>query len=190
MKEIVAQILGIAVTVLCLISCQMKRRWQILALSLCANLFSGLGCLLLGQISATGVTTVAILQILLGIRHTRKGTTASRVENCVFFCLYTAGGLLPYIVSGTLGSFGWLDLLPILAALLLMCSVIQKEEQKMRIFGLSNATVFLIYHAILKNTQFFAQLISIISIISALIRYRKDPSPKRRKKDRPGHPES
>lgn len=105
------------------------------------------------------------------------------------FCLYTVGGLLPYIVSGTLGSFGWLDLLPIIAALLLMYSVIQKEEQKMRIFSLSNATVFLIYHAILKNTQFFAQLINIISIISALIRYRKNPSPQRRKKDHPGHPE-
>lgn len=160
-----------------------------LALSLCANLFSGLGCLLLGQISATGVTTVAILQILLSIRHSRKGTAASWVENCTFFCLYTVGGLLPYIISGTLGSFGWLDLLPIIAALLLMYSVIQKKEQKMRIFSLSNATVFLIYHAILKNTQFFAQLISIISIISALIRYRKTPSPQRRKKDHPGHPE-
>ena len=99
-----------------------------LALSLCANLFSGLGCLLLGQISATGVTTVAILQILLSIRHSRKGTAASWVENCTFFCLYTVGGLLPYIVSGTLGSFGWPDLLPIIAALLLMYSVIQKEE--------------------------------------------------------------
>ncbi len=60
-----------------------------LALSLCANLFSGLGCLLLGQISATGVTTVAILQILLSIRHFRKGTAASWGENCTFLSLYS-----------------------------------------------------------------------------------------------------
>ena len=190
MKESVAQILEIIVTVLCLISCQMKRRWQMLAISLCANLLSGLSFLLLGKFSATGVTTVAIFQILLGIRHNQANKAASKVENIVFFCLYTFGGLLPYIVGGTLGSFGWLDVLPILAALLLMCSVIQREEQKMRIFGLLNATVFLVYNAILKNTQFFAQLFSLISIISALIRYRKKAAPKVHSISSPGHPKT
>ena len=173
MKIVIAQILGIAVTLICLICPQLKYKWQMLSCTILANCLSALNFLLLEQVSATGVSAVAILQAVITIWHTRKNKRASGLEIAVFSILYIVGGLLPFAVAGTLSSFRVLDAVPIFGALLLMCSMVQKKEQHMRLFGLSNAVVYTVYDIIIKSTQVFAQLFSIVSISIALYRYHK-----------------
>ena len=143
------------------------------AMAILSNVLSGLNFLLLGQISACGISVVAILQAIFAIRHTKKGTSPKRVEIVTFGFFYVFGGLLPYLVSGTLSAFRLIDLLPIIGALLFLGYLAQKKEQSMRLFLLMNILVYLVYNAIILSTQFFAQLVSLISVIIALVRYRK-----------------
>ena len=171
-KEIVAQIFGLLVTVVCLISPQCKKNWQMALMAILANGFSVLNYLLLDEVSACGVCAVAVIQAVFAIRHTKRGTKAGTVELCVFGALYVLGGLLPYMVAGTFGSFAWRDVLPIVGALLYLLYLAEKREQRMRLFALSNAVLFLIYDILVQSTHGFAQLISIVSILIALMRYR------------------
>lgn len=173
MKVVVAQIFGIVVTLLCLISPHFQKKWQMLAVSVLSNLLAGLNFLLLGEISATGVAVVAVVQSLIGIWHTKKGSAVTLPEVLIFGIFYIVGGLLPTLMAGTLNTFAWRDILPILGALLYLGYVVQKKEQFMRAFLLANATVYVIYDALIGSTQIFAQIVTIISILIALLHYRK-----------------
>ena len=172
-KVIVGQIIGIILTVLCVVSPQFQRKWQMAAMAILSNVLSVLNFLLLVQISACGVSAVAILQAIFAIRHTRKGTSPDKIEIFIFAFFYVFGGMLPYIVSGTLSAFRPIDVLPIIGALMFLGYLAQKKEQRMRLFLLMNILVYLVYNAIILSTQFFAQLVALISVVVALIRYRK-----------------
>lgn len=173
MKVLISQILGIVVSVICLISPQLKKKWQMTAMTLLANFLSGLSFLLLGEVSACGVNIVAILHSVITIHHTNRGKKPSKLEVAFFALLYILGGIFPFLMMGTLASFTWLDTMPIFAALLFCGYMVQRNEQKMRMFSLANCTVFAIYDIIIQSTQVFAQIIGMISVITALIRYRK-----------------
>lgn len=175
-NELIAQISGLVVTLICIISPQFKKKWQMVTLSLLANLLSGVNFLLLGEFSACGVTAVALAQCVLTIRHDKRDTSPGKVELSIYGVLYVAGGFLPYLVSGTLASFTWVDVMPIIGALLFLGYLAQKQEQRMRLFGLSNATVYFAYDIIIGSTQVFAQLFGMISTTTALLRYRKKKS--------------
>lgn len=173
MNYIISQVLGVIVTVVCLISPQLKKKWQMCCVTVFANLLSATGMLLVGALSATGCCAVAIVQSLMRLWHLHKDTKISKVEIGIFSVLYVVGGLLPYIVGGTLSQFGWLDVMPIAGALMLMVSIAQKKEQPSRFFGLLNGVIYFVYDLIIMNTQIFAQLAGIVSNVTALIRYRK-----------------
>lgn len=172
-KILIAQIFGLLVTLICLISPQFKKNWQMALMAILANSCSALNFLLLGEPSACGVCAAAVIQAIVAIYHTKNGSKPGAVELSLFGVLYVVGGLLPFLVSGTLASFTWLDVLPIFGALLYLGYLAEKREQRMRLFSLSNAALFLVYDILVQSTHGFAQLISIISIIIALIRYRK-----------------
>lgn len=172
-RLIVGQIVGIILTLLCVVSPQFKKKWQMAVVAILSNVLSGLNFLLLGQISACGVSVVAILQAAFAIRHTRKRTSPKMPEIAIFGFFYVFGGILPYLVSGTLSEFGPIDVLPIIGALMYLGYLSQKKEQRMRLFLLMNILVYLVYNAIILSTQFFAQLVALISVVIALIRYRK-----------------
>lgn len=170
---IISQVLGVIVTVLCLIGAHFKKKWQMCVNTALANVLSALGMLFAGQLSATGCCVVAIVQCLLRIWHLHKDTKPSKIEIGIFAVAYVAGGLLPYIASGTLSEFGWLDVMPIVGALVLMVGVVLRKEQSSRVAGLVNATIYFIYDLIIMNTQIFAQLAGIVSTSIAIFRNRK-----------------
>ena len=173
-KILIADIFGYIVTVLCPISPHFKKKWQMLSVTLLANLLSGANFLLLGQFSAVGVTVVAITQAILNVtRSGGENRVTPKWELALFGVFYVVGGLIPFLVGGTLSEFGFLDAMPIFGALLLCCYMAQRQEQRMRLFLLANATVFTVYDILVRSTQVFAQLITIVSVIVALLRYRK-----------------
>jgi hypothetical protein len=97
----------------------------------------------------------------------------------VFAILYVFAGLLPFLTSNTLSLFGWKDLLPIIGALFFLAHILPKKEQNMRKFSLVNSIVFITYDALVQSTQIFAQLITAISLVTALLRYRKKKEPEK-----------
>lgn len=173
-KKLIADILGYIITLICLLSPQLKRKWQMLSMTFLANVLSGFNFLLLGQVSAVGVSAVCIVQAALSIRRSKEENKKTPLYEVILFgLLYIVGGLLPFIVSGTLDQFRVLDAVPIFGALLLCVSMAMTNEQHMRLFSLANASVFTVYDIIIKSTQVFAQIITILSVSIALLRYRK-----------------
>ena len=171
--KLFGQILGVVVAIVCLITPQLKKKWQILSSSILANLLSLLNFFLIGEISAAMISVVAIVQCTLGILHTNKKTKFAPWEIVIFALLYVGAGLLPFLTSGTLSAFRWYDVLPFLGAWLFLAHIIPRNEQNMRKFALANSITFTVYDAIVRSTQIFAQLITIVSLVTALLRYRK-----------------
>ncbi|MBQ3537267.1 MAG: YgjV family protein [Clostridia bacterium] len=166
MKEIIGQVLGIAVTVGAVVSLQLKKKRQMLIMSAVVNVLSALNIFCLSDsYSGVIICLVAVLQIFFSLWHEKKNTEPKIPENIIFLILYIAGGAV--------GFGSPIDILSIIAAVLYMLAMIQKKEQRIRIFLLGNMASWTIYHAYFRNSAIFAQIAGIISSLIALFRYRK-----------------
>ena len=164
--ELAAQIIGIVVTVLCVLATQLKRKWQILLVSLSANFLNVIMFFLLNGItSAVMVSVTATVQCAVNLVLTCKGKEASLFQKILFTVLYLVGGVLQYT--------GVLDVLPIVASMFFMLTVFQKKEQHMRWFSAVNVTIWIVYHSIIGTTAVWGQVFALISTSIALYRYRK-----------------
>lgn len=167
--QIAAQILGIVASIIAIISFQMRKKWQMLAVGMVANLLSMVVFLMLNGITtAVTVNLIAVLQCGINAYLSYKGKEASVIQKIIFTILFLLSGFLEYTVL--------LDLLPILASILFMCSAFQKKEQKVRIWSAFNVVVWIIYDIIVGTTAVFGQMVSLVSILIGLYRYRGDTS--------------
>ena len=178
MNYYIGQALGLAATFCTIILPFFKKKWQILILNICVNLFIALNFVLIGQIgSAAFLCTVAIFQSIDSMVHDVKGTPISLVEKILFLCLYLGFGFFGMVTAPdfvpAINSTNLLELMPSVGALMLMFSVFSKDEQTLRKFLLVNATIWTIYTAIVGSTAFFADFIAMCSTAAALIKYRK-----------------
>ncbi len=166
MAYYIGQILGILVTIGVIVTLQLKKKKQMLVVSVFVNAMSAANILLLDEFnSGVVVCGVAVLQLLVSIFHEFKGTQPSLIEQIFFLALYVAGGVWGYSAP--------IDLLSTAAAVFYMLAVFQKKEQNIRIMLLVNLSLWTVYHAILGSTAVFAQVAGIISSLIALYRYRK-----------------
>ena len=165
MKYYIAQILGILVTVGVIITLQMKKKKQMLVVSVFVNAFSAANILLLdGFNSGVVVCSVAVLQLFVSLWHEYKKTEAGLAEKIIFLILYVLGGVIGYASP--------IDLMSTVAAVFYMLAVFQKKEQNIRIMLLINLSIWTVYHTILGSTAVFAQIAGMISSLIALYRYR------------------
>ncbi len=166
MNYYIAQFLGVLVTIGVIATQQMKKRKQMLIVSLAVNALSAANILLLDSFnSGVIVCCVAVVQLLVSIWHEIKNTDIKLPEKIFFLVLYVAGGMLGVKVP--------LDLLSVFAALFYMLAVFQKKEQNIRLMLLVNLTTWTVYYSIIGSTAVFAQVAGIISSLIALCRYRK-----------------
>lgn len=167
MSYYIAQFCGILVTVGVVLTMQLKKKKQMLIVSVAVNALSAANILLLdGFSSGVVVMFVAILQLLFSIWHEKKGTESGTAEKIVFLALYIAGGVIGYTSP--------LDILSTVAAVFYMLAVFQKKEQNIRLMLLVNLSLWTIYHSILGSTAVFAQIAGVISSLTALYRFRKN----------------
>ena len=165
MNYYIAQILGILVTIGVIVNLQLKKKKQMLILSIIINLMSAANILLLdGFNSGVTVCLVAVLQLFVSLWHEHKNTDVSLAEKIIFLVLYVLGGVLGYNNP--------LDLLSIFAAVFYMLAFFQKKEQNIRLMLLVNLSTWTVYHTILRSTAVFAQVAGLISSLIALYRYR------------------
>lgn len=165
MSYYIAQFFGLLVTAGVIITQQLKKKKQMLIVSVFVNIFSAVNILLLdGFNSGVIVCIVAVLQLLMSIWHEFKNTDVRLAEKIIFLILYVGGGIL--------GINNPIDLLSTFAALFYMLAVFQKKEQHIRLMLLVNLSTWTVYHAILGSTAVFAQIAGIVSSLIALYRYR------------------
>ena len=178
MNYYIGQALGLAATLCTIILPFFKKKWQILVLNICVNLFIALNFVLIGQIgSAVFLCAVAIFQSIDSMIHDVKGTPITLAEQVLFLLLYVGFGFFGMV---TAPGFVWavtpanaLELMPIVGALMLMFSVFSKDEQTLRKFLLANAAIWTVYTGIVGSTAFFADFIAMCSTAAALFKYRR-----------------
>jgi hypothetical protein len=165
MTYIIAQILGLIVTLLNIVMYQVKRKWHILAIAALGNFVNAANFFFLGgALSAAIISIVGGVQSVLAAHHAYNAKTASNTEKVIFLCAYLACGIWQYNT--------YIDLLPALGSLFFMIAAFQKEAQKIRIYQLFNSLLWLSYSLILASTAAFAQMFSLVSIIIGLYRFR------------------
>ena len=172
------QFCGIVGTLVTLVRPHMPKREQMLLCGIWVNAMSALNFVLIGQTgSAVFLCLIAILQSVVSIRHERRNTPVSLGENVLFFLLYMGFGFWGMMTSEGfvwgISRHNFLQLLPILAALMLMLSVFAKDEQKTRVFLLFNGGFWIVYTAVIRSTTFFTTVASMASATAALWKYRK-----------------
>ena len=104
------------------------------------------------------------MQTIISFRHLKRKTAVTTTENIVFFALYV--GL------GSLGFRGWLDVLPIIAALFNMLAIFQPDEQKTRMLIFLNAGTYFSYYLLLGAASMFAELLAAVTAVIGMIRHR------------------
>ena len=161
----IGQILGFFIVAGVILTQQLKKRKQMLAVSVVVNLMTAANILLLESFnSGVIVCCVAVLQLFVSLWHEAKNTQSSTVEKIIFMVLYVAGGAI--------GVKAPIDLLSIFAAVFYMLAVFQKKEQNIRLMLLANLSIWTVYYAIIGSTAILAQIAGIVSSLIALYRYR------------------
>ncbi|MBP3362014.1 MAG: YgjV family protein [Clostridia bacterium] len=164
--KIVIDLIGYAVTLICLISQQLPKRKQILMCLAVVNLLTGVNVLLTcGLCSAVLLNIVGALQASVNLFRCIRKTDTKQTEIILFTVLYAVCGLAGYRRL--------LDLIPLFGTTMFMCAIFQKKEQNMRIFSLVNVIVYFIYYCIIGSSVKYSTLVSAASISIALYRYGK-----------------
>ena len=164
--EFLAQFLGIAIAVLCILALQMKKKWQIMLVSAIANVLVSVNYLaFVGFSNAFFVSVVAAVQTTVGLFKSLKGKETSKAEKIIYLVLY--------MFFGVLGVKTIADWLIVLAALLFCLAFFCKKEQGVRAFMVANAATNVVYTILVNSTTLYSQIFSLVSGVIALIRYRK-----------------
>ena len=162
----IGQAFGILSTVCCLLMPLMKKKWQMLVFNGANNLLVILNMLLIdGVNSAIMVCAVAVVQVLVALRHLNKDTQVTKGENLLFLVLYVA--------CGVIGFRRTFDVLPIVGAVFNMLATFQRDEQRTRVLLFLNASTFAVYYVIIRSTALLAVLCTMVSSLLGLWRYRK-----------------
>ena len=173
------QFCGILATVGCIIVPFFRYKWQMLADVVATNLLMALNFILIGQIgSAAFLCGVATVQGVISLVHNQQKEDAGKVEIGVFFLLYLVLGFYglvagPGYVPGINGR-NLLELLPICGALFNMVFILVREPKTARRVLLLINVIWAVYSAIVGAAAFFAEVVTMMTTLYAMYRYRKD----------------
>lgn len=162
---IVEKIFVIVATIFALVAVTMKKSWQIFALCSIANLLTGISFLVLGNAeSGMSIAIIAGVQAAIASLYAIKNKDFSIREKIIF--------LVAYLICGVSNIKNIYDILPFIAAMLCMVTLLQKNEQKIRIFNITNSIVWIIYDFIVGSTAFYTQLLFLSINAASLIAYK------------------
>ena len=173
MKEILGQICGIIIMILCVINTQFPKRWQMLLCSAVVNLFSSLNQLLVGSgLTACFLCAVATVHCSINSYKAKKEIPEKLWEKILFIALYFTAWGIGFSFSFQNGTPLYLDLMTFAATIFFIGIVLLPKERDMRLCTLGNSVIYFTYDTINLNIAAVAKMFSIISVIVALIRYR------------------
>ena len=174
--EIVGQACGVLIIIANPLATQFPKRWQIMIMFCLLNLLSTVNqlCVGSGYASALGCG-VATIHCAINAFKAKKEIETKLWENVLWAVVYFAAWGFGVYLAARLGLASWLDIFPFFGTVTFLGSVFFKKEQTIRLFTFGNNFVYGIYNVINLNVTAVSQFITMISIIIALIRYRKKP---------------
>lgn len=182
MSYILGQVCGIIALIASVIMPLYKKKWQMLVNTILINLSMALNFILIGEIgSAAALCIVAVVQCIVSLVHTLRGSKPSTTEIAIFFLLYLGFGFFGLISAP---GFVWelsgrnlLELLPIVGSICNMTFVFIRSEQLSRWVLLATCSIWSVYTALIGAASFFAQFFTLLTTLYAMYKYRpKKPS--------------
>ena len=173
--EQIGQILGIVVTVGCIVIAQFPKKWQILGGQAFINVISAINMYLLGQGLVAAIPCIVAsvhctVNCIINIAGNKK---PSILREIIFSCFYIIGWGIGFYISFMNGEASPFAIMPLIAVGFFIAAVLSPTEQMMRIFSICNACVYVIYNIIYWNSAVFAHIFTIISFLIAIFRYRE-----------------
>ena len=174
MKEIFGQICGIIILIGCVVSAQMPKRWQILLGLAIVNLFSSINQLMVGAgLTSCFLCAVATVHCSVNAYKAKKAIPEHLPEKLIFIGLYLIAWSIGFALSFKNGTPIYLDLMTLAATVFFIGQVLIPSEREIRLCTLGNSVIYFIYDTLNLNIAAIAKLFTVISVIVALIRYRK-----------------
>ncbi len=163
-KYILGQAIGLLATLSCLLLPLWKKKWQMLLCNAVGNFLFGVNLLLIGEPRSLLIYAVAVIQSLVVLWCCQKEKRIHKAVNVLFLALYVLGGALGYALP--------VDLLPIVGSVFNMLATFQRDEQKTRWLLLVNTSVFFVYYILVGSSSVLATVVTMVSTILALWRYK------------------
>ena len=162
----IGQALGVVSAVCSLILPMLKKKSQMLVMTMFTNGLVALNLVMIGEFgSAVLIHSLAVVQAVVSLRHIRHETPVTKRENLLFLVLYVACGLLGYKRP--------IDVLPIVGSLFNMAATFQKDVHKTRVLILINVSTFVVYYILVRSTSVLMVSCTIVTTLIAMIRDRK-----------------
>jgi len=159
-----AQIFGAIALIIDLTAIQMKKKHQILFLSVTSFFFFSISFALLKAYSGALVSLLACLQTLVAYYYDKEKEEMPRL--LIYFYLFIT------LVCGLFVYSSLIDVLPILCALLYVITIVQKTEKNIRKIVLYTMIIWITYDAIVGAYMvMLSDSIYLFSTIIAIYRY-------------------
>ena len=178
MRYLIGQAFGILATAVGVAIPVFKKKWHMLVLSRGNNIFCALNLVFLDAIgSGIFLFAVATAQALINLLHSLRGTTGKAYEKIIFAALYLGLGFYglftgPNYVPG-FNARNFLELLPIIAAMMNMCFVFSPGEKQARIFFVLCNFLWMLYYIIIGSSTVLGSAISVVTGVFALYKNRE-----------------
>ena len=160
---IIAHVFGVLSTISSVCSMQFKKRKQIFLL---LSVFAALNLIFLGSFSSAYITIFGAVELIINSLFER----AKKPVPKIVIALY----VIVNIVLGTLNLNGWLDILPIICALIFCATLLTRNEQTIRKEMLTNQILWLIFDfSVGAYALVVSNILTIISTSIAIYRFSK-----------------
>ncbi len=164
MAFIIAQTIGLAATVISIVSAQLKKIYWILFFEFVANMLVTLNYVLLGGMSGGYVCLVASVQTAVSCIYIYRKISVPKGVTAVFFGLYILVSVYTYSTP--------VDILACLCAITFALSIVQTKSSAYRIFIGINSLLWILYDIIvLAYTMIITHGLLLISVIIAILRH-------------------
>ena len=163
MNLLISQILGIVVTILVIISMQVKNIRYALAINLICNILGALSYIFTGGISGTGIYAIAVFQCIVYFQYSKKNIKAPNFLKWIFVAAYLICSVTTYK--------NYYDILSALAALTCAFALSQEESSKYRVFMVFNGILWMTYDVFVgAYTMIISHGIALIAAVVGIIR--------------------
>lgn len=162
---IIAQIMGILVLILHVLSMQFNDKKKIILMMVLINVFSAISFILLGSVSGPLICGFAVMQAIIN-RYFEKRT--NRVPNGIV-AIYIAISIIIGVVSFNT----FVDVIPTICSIMYSITILQSKEKNIRILTLINMLLWIAFD--LSYGAYTTVLSDFVTVISTLIgMYRFD----------------
>ena len=161
---ILAQILAFVACGLNVISMQCKKRRKILFYLIIGNIVGAIGLILLKAYTGALIQFIFALETLINYILEIKGK-----RNTIWHVAF-------YILLSVVASFvtfgGWIDIIPLLSAILHTITIIQEKEKDIRCINLSSLVLWIPYYIVFSAwANLITCLCIVVSNVVSIIRY-------------------